>query len=68
LLGFGGFFLPPLGIINAALFLTDSYAADYKETKALESSYNNMVMVSQRQGCGSAYALILDVEKTEPNA
>jgi len=68
LLGVGGFLLPPLGIINAALFLTDSYAADYTETKALESSYNNMVMVSQAQGCGSAYALISDEEKTEPNA
>ena len=68
LLGVGGFFLPPLGIINAALFVTDSYAADYTETKALESSYNNMVMVSQGQGCGSAYALIPDEEKTEPNA
>jgi hypothetical protein len=68
LLGVGGFFLPPLGIINVTLFLTDSYAADYTETKALESSYNNMVMVSQGQGCGSAYALITDEEKTEPNA
>ena len=68
LLGVGGFFLPSLGIINAALFVTDSYAADYTETKALESSYNNMVIVSQGQGCGSAYALIPDEEKTEPNA
>jgi hypothetical protein len=68
LLGVGGFFLLPLGIINAALFVTDSYAADYTETKALESSYNNMVMVSQGQGCRSAYALIPDEEKTEPNA
>jgi hypothetical protein len=68
LLGVGGFILPPLGIINAALFLTDSFTADYTETKALESSYNNMVMVSQIQGCGSAYALIPDEEKTEPNA
>ncbi len=68
LLGVGGFILPPLGIINAALFLTDSYAADYTETKALENSYNNMVRVSQIQGCGSAYALIPDEEKTEPNA
>jgi hypothetical protein len=68
LLGVGGFILPPLGIINAALLLTDSYAADYSETKALENSYNNMVMASQRQGCGSAYALIPAEEKTEPNA
>ncbi len=68
LLGVGGFILPPLGFINAALFLTDSYAADYTEIKALESSYNNMVMASQKQGCGSAYALIPSEEKTEPNA
>lgn len=68
LLGVGGFILPPLGIINAALLLTDSYAADYSETKALESSYNTMVLASQRQGCGSAYALIPSEEKTEPNA
>lgn len=68
LLGVGGFFLPPLIIINTALFFSDSYAADYTETAALENSYNNMVMVSQKQGCGSAYALITDEEKTEPNA
>ena len=68
LLGIGGFIIPPLGIINAALLLTDSYAADYSESKALESNYNNMVMASQRQGCGSAYALIPVEEKTEPNA
>jgi hypothetical protein len=29
LLGVGVFFLPPLGIINAALFLTGSYAAGF---------------------------------------
>lgn len=68
LLGIGGFIIPPLGIINTALLLTDSYAADYSESKALESNYNNMVMASQRQGCGSAYALIPVEEKTEPNA
>jgi hypothetical protein len=68
LLGVGGFILPPLGIINAALLLTDSYAADYSESKALENRYNNMVMVSQKQGCGSAYALIPVEENTDPNA
>jgi hypothetical protein len=68
LLGVGGFILPPLGVINAALLLTDSYAADYSETKALENRYNNMVMASQRQGCGSTYALIPAEENTEPNA
>ena len=36
LLGVGVFFLPPLGIINAALFLTGSYAADFMKTTALE--------------------------------
>ncbi len=69
LLGLGGFIIPPLGIINAALFLTDSYAADYTETKALKNRYNNMVMVSQRQGCGSKFALIPNEEDSnEPNA
>ena len=68
LLGIGGFIVPPLGIINAALFLTDSYAADYSESKALENSYNNMVIASQKQGCGSTYALIPDEEKKEPKA
>lgn len=69
LIGVGGIIIPPLGIINAALFLTDSYAADYTETKALQSSYNDMVIISQQQGCGSAYALIpAEEESTEPNA
>ena len=69
LLGIGGFFIPPLAVINAALILTDSYAADYAETKTLQGSYNNMVMVSQRQGCGSAYALIpVEEESKEPKA
>ena len=44
LLGVGVFFLPPLGIINAALFLTGSYAAGFTKTTALENIYNNMVM------------------------
>jgi hypothetical protein len=43
-LGVGVFFLPPLGIINAALFLTGSYAAGFKKITALEYIYNNMVM------------------------
>lgn len=68
LLGVGGFILPPLGIINAALLLTDSYAADYSESKALQNNYNNMVIASQRQGCGSAYALIPVEGETDPNA
>ena len=46
LLGVGVFFLPPLGIINAALFLTGSYAAGFTKTTALENIYNNMVMAS----------------------
>jgi hypothetical protein len=46
LLGVGVFFLPPLGIINAALFLTGSYAVGFTKTTALENIYNNMVMAS----------------------
>lgn len=46
LLGVGVFFLPPLGIINAALFLTGSYAAGFTKITALENIYNNMVMAS----------------------
>jgi len=68
-LGVGGFIIPPLGIINAALLLTDSYAADYTEEKTLKNRYNNMVMISQRQGCGTKYALIpIEAESKEPNA
>jgi hypothetical protein len=40
------FFLSPLGIFNAALFLTGSYAAGFTKTTALENIYNNMVMAS----------------------
>ncbi len=69
LLGIGGFAFPPLGVINAALLLTDSYAADYAETKALQNRYNQMVMASQSQGCSSAYALIpVEEDVVEPNA
>ncbi|HCK68116.1 MAG TPA: hypothetical protein DHW17_02420 [Nitrospina sp.] len=65
----GGIIIPPLGIINAALLLTDSYAADYTEEKTLKNRYNNMVMISQRQGCGTKYALIpIEAESKEPNA
>ena len=46
LLGVGVFFLPLLGIINAALYLTGSYAAGFTKTTALENIYNNMVMAS----------------------
>ena len=46
LLGVGVLFLPPLCIINAALFLTGSYAAGFTKTSALENIYNNMVMAS----------------------
>ena len=46
LLGVDVFFLSPFGIINAALFLTGSYMADFTETTALEYIYNNMVMIS----------------------
>lgn len=46
LLGVGVFFLPPLGTINAALFLTGSYLAGYTKTTALENIYNNMVIAS----------------------
>ena len=46
LLGVGVFFLPPLGIINATLFLTGSYAVGFTKTTALENIYNNMVMAS----------------------
>ena len=68
-LGVGGILLPPLGIINAALFITDSYAADYTEKKVLKNRYNDMVIFSQSQGCGSNYALIpLEGEIVEPNA
>ena len=52
-LGVGGFIIPPLGIINVVLLLTDSYAADYTEEKTLKNRYNNMVIISQGQGCGS---------------
>lgn len=69
ILGVGGFILPPLEVINIALLLTDSYAADYTEKKALKNRYNNMVMISQSLGCGSKYALIpLEEENKEPNA
>ncbi len=68
-LGIGGFIVPPIVIINAVLFLTDSYAADYTEKQVLKNHYNNMVMAGQRQGCGSSYALIPDEKKSkEPNA
>ena len=68
-LGVGGILLPPLGIINAALFITDSYAADYTEKKVLKNRYNDMVMFSQNQGCGSNFALIpLEGETKEPHA
>jgi hypothetical protein len=46
LFGVGVFFLPLLGIINAALFLIGSYAAGFTKTTALENIYNNMVMAS----------------------
>jgi hypothetical protein len=46
LLGVGVFFLPPLGIINATLFSTGSYAAGFTKATALENIYNNMVMAS----------------------
>jgi hypothetical protein len=69
ILGVGGFILPPLGVINAALFLTDSYAADYTEKKVLKNCYNDLVEISQNQGCGLKYALIpLEEENKEPNA
>ena len=69
LLRVGGFIISPLEIINAALLLTDSYAADYTEKKTLKNHYNNMVMISQGQGCGSNYALIpIERESKEPNA
>ena len=69
LLRVGGFIISPLEIINAALLLTDSYAADYTEKKTLKNRYNNMVMISQGQGCGSNYALIpIERESKEPNA
>ena len=69
ILGVGGFILPPLGIINATLLITDSYAADYTEKKVLKNRYNDMVIFSQSQGCGSNYALIpLEGEIVEPNA
>ena len=44
LLGVGVFFFPDFGVINAALFLTGSYSADFTEITALENIYNNMVM------------------------
>lgn len=69
IIGAAGFVIPPLIIINAALFFTESYAADYAEKKALKNRYNNMVMISQRQGCSSTYALIPNEEEShEPNA
>jgi hypothetical protein len=46
LLGVGVFFLPPLGIINAALFLTGSYTAGFTKIMAWEYIYNNMLMAS----------------------
>ena len=46
LLGVGVFFLPPLGIINAVLFLNGSYAVGFTKTTALENIYNYMVMAS----------------------
>ena len=37
--------------------------------KTLKNRYNNMVMISQRQGCGTKYALIpIEAESKEPNA
>ena len=48
LLEIGVFFLPDFGVINSALFLTSSYAPDFKETTALENIYNNMVMVRKK--------------------
>ena len=44
LLGVGVFFLPPLGFINADLFLTGLYVAGFTKISALENIYNNMVM------------------------
>lgn len=68
-LGVTGFFVPPIGVVNAVLFFTDSYASDYTEKKALKNHYNNMVMIGQGQGCGSSYALIpVEKESEEPNA
>jgi hypothetical protein len=68
-LGLAGFIIPPIGLFNVVLFFTDSYVADYTEKKALKNRYNNMVRVSQRQGCGSKYALIPNKEdNAEPNA
>lgn len=68
-LGVSSFIVPPIVIVNAILFFTDSYAADYTEKQVLKSSYNNMVRIGQRQGCGSSYALIPDEKKSEePNA
>jgi len=69
LFGVAGFVIPPLALINVALFLTDSYAADYTEEKTLKNRYNNMVVISQGQGCGTKYALIPIEEKSiEPKA
>ena len=45
-LGVGVFFLPPLGIINAALFLSGSYVAGFTKTTALKNIYNNILMAS----------------------
>jgi hypothetical protein len=68
-LGVGGFFVPPIAVVNAVLFFADSYAADYTEKQALKSHYNKMVMTGQGQGCGSSYALIpVEEEGNEPNA
>jgi hypothetical protein len=68
-MGLAGFIIPPLGLFNVVFFFTDSYVADYTEKKALKNRYNNMVRVSQRQECGSKYALIPNKEdNAEPNA
>ncbi|MCH8157883.1 MAG: hypothetical protein IID18_09090 [Nitrospinae bacterium] len=65
LLGAGGIAFPPLGILNAFLFFTDSHMADLSEAGALRDRYNTGVLFSHDLGCGFKYALI-PVEAPEP--
>jgi hypothetical protein len=53
---------PPLTILNALLTVSDSHVADYAETEALKSRYNDMVTISNQKECGYKYAMITNHE------
>ena len=51
------FFLPPIGMLNAILTVSDSHVADLAETKALKDRHDGMVAFSNQKVCGYKYAM-----------